>query len=231
MLHATCAFVEVEGIGQVHPELPVDIVPVFPSRTTHRFWSAYTSTWVSFVREQIPLMPAYVYTDYKAQGRSLDTVIVDLASTTKPQGRYVMLSRVKSLEGLAVLRPFSSECFSRPLQKYIRDELKRVSVLAEETSWEFREQHDNEVEFEDDLGVASESVEDHDMDVDSEEDVEMDVDAEEDHMSVDGEGGGTSTELTDDEHDIESDMESEEYSDYEEEYMMADAELEFETEY
>ncbi|VDC05031.1 unnamed protein product [Peniophora sp. CBMAI 1063] len=211
MLHATCAFVKVEGIGQVYPELPEDIVPVFPSRTTHKFWSVYADTWVSFVREQLPLMPAYVYTDYKAQGRSLDEVIVDLASTTKPQGRYVMLSRVRSLAGLAVLRPFSSECFSRPLQKYIKDELRRVSELASQTKWEFRENpHKDDEEYEDDLGMT--------VDATSEDGEPMDVEASSSSQD------GTDSESSAIEDDEDCDTNSEVYSDYEEEYMVTDGE-------
>ncbi|VDC00928.1 unnamed protein product [Peniophora sp. CBMAI 1063] len=221
MLHATCAFIEVQGMGSVYPELPEDIIPVFPSRTTHKFWSDYAECWVSFTREQLPLMPAYVYTDYKAQGRSLDSVIVDLASTTKPQGRYVMLSRVKTLEGLAVLRPFSSECFTKPLSKYIRDELGRISELANKTYWEDRNEPINdEVEYEDDFA----------MEVDSERGaVGMDDGFEDDETLVDSE---TETLLFDAGHrdpDGEStnsdDTESEVWSDYEEDYMVLDEDV------
>ncbi|VDC01015.1 unnamed protein product [Peniophora sp. CBMAI 1063] len=212
MLHAVCAFVEVEGVGPVYPGLPDDIIPVFPSRTTHKFWSGYAECWVSFVREQIPLMPAYVYTDYKAQGRSLDTVIVDLASTSKPQGRYVMLSRVKTLDGLAVLRPFSSECFSRPLQRYIKNEMNRISGLAILTASRLGEQAEDDTEFADDFGLETGAVRcraEDAMSVDA--DVNCTDSANEDSMIDD-----------DAYYSTESD---EGESDYEEDYMVVEEEL------
>ncbi|KIM51976.1 hypothetical protein SCLCIDRAFT_142140, partial [Scleroderma citrinum Foug A] len=41
---------------------------------------------------QIPIVPGWAFTDYKAQGTSLRTAIVDLASTRNVQHAYVMLS-------------------------------------------------------------------------------------------------------------------------------------------
>ncbi|KAJ7656087.1 hypothetical protein DFH06DRAFT_899129, partial [Mycena polygramma] len=50
----------------------------------------------SICREQLPLLPAYAYTDYKSQGRSLKWVIVDLNGCHSLQSVYVMLSRATS---------------------------------------------------------------------------------------------------------------------------------------
>ncbi|KIM78555.1 hypothetical protein PILCRDRAFT_75315 [Piloderma croceum F 1598] len=48
------------------------------------------------------------YRRYKSQGRGLTHVIADLSSCGSIQSIYVMLSRVKFLEGLVVLKWFPS---------------------------------------------------------------------------------------------------------------------------
>ena len=80
-------------------------------------------------RSQLPLLPEYAFTDYKSQGRTLDKAIVDLQTAKNLQSVYVMLSRVRSLSGLAILRPFLPEkVVGRPSQE-LRRELHRLSVL------------------------------------------------------------------------------------------------------
>ena len=86
-------------------------------------------------RKQLPLLPSYAYTDYKSQGQSLESVIVDLVGCKMTQSLYVMLSRVKSLEGLTVLYPFQAAQISRPLSHEYRvelDHLKNLSVTTEQ---------------------------------------------------------------------------------------------------
>ncbi|KAF0490306.1 ATP-dependent DNA helicase PIF1 [Gigaspora margarita] len=41
---------------------------------------------------QLPITPAFTFTDYKCQGRTLQKAIVDLASSNTSNGLYVMLS-------------------------------------------------------------------------------------------------------------------------------------------
>ncbi|KAJ3927527.1 MAG: hypothetical protein NXY57DRAFT_903755 [Lentinula lateritia] len=45
-------------------------------------------------------------TTYKAQGQTMQTVIVDLESCTGTESPYVMVSWVTSLSSLLILRPF-----------------------------------------------------------------------------------------------------------------------------
>ncbi|KAJ7469069.1 hypothetical protein FB451DRAFT_1038839, partial [Mycena latifolia] len=68
------------------------------------------------------------YTDFKSQGRTLQYVIVDLA-TARTQGAYVMLSRVKTLKGLAVLRWFPANKVYQRLSNEMRDEFRRIAAL------------------------------------------------------------------------------------------------------
>lgn len=124
-------YVEIPGAGRLIGQAHDDIIPVFPA-PTYFSWNKPSSSpgtreeSVSVTRIQPPILPAYVYTDYKAQGRSLDNAIVDLASSMSTQGAYVMLSRVRTLNGLAVLRPFRASKIETPISGELRNELLRL---------------------------------------------------------------------------------------------------------
>ncbi|KAI9065712.1 hypothetical protein FKP32DRAFT_1557849, partial [Trametes sanguinea] len=45
------------------------------------------------------------------------------------QGMYVMLSRVRSLQGLLILRPFSPAKLCGRLSQELREELRRIDAL------------------------------------------------------------------------------------------------------
>ncbi|KAJ3858397.1 hypothetical protein EV359DRAFT_52264, partial [Lentinula novae-zelandiae] len=45
-------------------------------------------------------------TTHKVQGQTLDSAIIDLESCRGTEAPYVMVSRIKTLDGLLVLRPF-----------------------------------------------------------------------------------------------------------------------------
>ncbi len=134
--YAAVAYVKIPGAGVVDESLETDVVPIFPEKVSFR-WTVEkggvtTRQWVR--RSQLPLLPAYAYTDYKSQGRSLDTAIVDLESAQSLQGVYVMLSRVRSLSGLAILRTFSPSRIQQRASEELRDELVRLAELDEQTT-------------------------------------------------------------------------------------------------
>ena len=58
--------------------------------------------WGTCVRVQVPLLLAWAQTVHKAQGASLDLVVVDLQGCFAPGQAYVALSRARSMEGLEV---------------------------------------------------------------------------------------------------------------------------------
>ncbi|PBK92430.1 hypothetical protein ARMGADRAFT_930135 [Armillaria gallica] len=51
-------------------------------------------------------MPAFAFTAHKAQGQTMESVLIDLKPCRGTESPYVMVSRVKSLSGLLILRPF-----------------------------------------------------------------------------------------------------------------------------
>ncbi|KAI0312262.1 hypothetical protein OF83DRAFT_1067508, partial [Amylostereum chailletii] len=87
-----CAFVEFPGCGIRCDGLPDDVAPIFPVESYLSYESKRVRTKFSFKHVQLPLLPAYAYTDYKSQGCSLETVIVDIAGARSLQSLYVMLS-------------------------------------------------------------------------------------------------------------------------------------------
>ena len=133
--YAAVAYVHIPGAGRVHPDAEDDIVPIFPVSSTFA-WMRRTEAGIehcSVSRSQLPLLPAYAYTDYKAQGRSLESAIVDPASASTLQGVYVMLSRLKNMNGLVILRPFPEAKINQRLSQELRDELRRLELLNEVT--------------------------------------------------------------------------------------------------
>ncbi|KAJ6576134.1 hypothetical protein DFH09DRAFT_841010, partial [Mycena vulgaris] len=73
---------------------------------------------------QLPLIPAFAFTSHNAQGRSLDVCCIDLASCPTVQSAYVMLSRVRRLKGLCILRPYRLDRIRSHISEELRNELK-----------------------------------------------------------------------------------------------------------
>ncbi|KAJ7205799.1 hypothetical protein GGX14DRAFT_336316, partial [Mycena pura] len=72
-------------------------------------------------------------TAHKAQGKTLEAVIVDLESTRGTESPYVMLSRAKSLDGVFILRPFRLATIQCHPSQDVRDEFKRLDMLCHQT--------------------------------------------------------------------------------------------------
>ncbi|KAG2135279.1 hypothetical protein DEU56DRAFT_718472, partial [Suillus clintonianus] len=72
-------------------------------------------------------------TTHKAQGQTLQHIVVDLAGCIGTESPYVMLSRVTSLEGLLILRPFNQKKITCRRSEDCRQEEKRHQILALQT--------------------------------------------------------------------------------------------------
>ncbi|TDL19354.1 hypothetical protein BD410DRAFT_727336 [Rickenella mellea] len=75
------------------------------------------------------MLPAFALTDYKAQGKTMQRVIVDLESCRGSQSPYVMLSRATSLDGLLILRPFRRSRICCRVSDDLRVENQRLRYL------------------------------------------------------------------------------------------------------
>lgn len=84
-------------------------------------------------RTQLPVVPAFAMTAHKAQGQTMNRAIVDLQGCHGTEAPYVMLSRVKSLEGLIILRPFEKRKIQCRQSEDSRREAKRMDFLRLQT--------------------------------------------------------------------------------------------------
>lgn len=89
--------------------IPPGYISICPGkgRTTLKNLSKVEAKRYNWTFHQFPIILAYAITDYKIQGQTFDKVILDLRTCSgRPLSNgsaYVMMSRVKSLQGLAVL--------------------------------------------------------------------------------------------------------------------------------
>jgi hypothetical protein len=123
--YAVCAYVHIPSSHLQAPGLDYEVVPILPTRSYFSYKTFASDNGdddsihdraqkkrqlkgpsFSISRLQLPLLPAYAFTDYKIQGRSLTNVIIDLQGRCSLQSAYVMLSHATSLKGVAIMRWF-----------------------------------------------------------------------------------------------------------------------------
>jgi len=117
-----------------------DVVPVLCSSV----WFQYTDSangGFQIKRVQVPLLPAFTFTDYKSQGRTLEHVVVDLTAACSLQSVYVMLSRAVSLKRVLVLRWFAPHKIYQVLTQDVRDEFERLQDVRQQTLEMYRAMH------------------------------------------------------------------------------------------
>lgn len=138
-------YVHFPGSDLSFPGLEHDLAPIIPVPRTFLYRKTF-----SISRIQLPLVPAYSYTDYKSQGRTLSQAIVDLSTARSQQGVYVMLSRVKSLDGLAIFEPFQPKKIEQHVSEELRKELTRLEELdcqtLEHYTWLLNTDDDNDMD-------------------------------------------------------------------------------------
>ena len=94
-------------------------------------------------RQQFALTAAYAFTDFKSQGQTIESVIVDLAKP--PTGgltgfnAYVALSRSRGRRTIRLLRDFSKKLFPTHPSEELRKEDIRLAVLEADTLKRYRE--------------------------------------------------------------------------------------------
>jgi hypothetical protein len=92
---AVCAYVQMPVSSLQVNGLERSLMPIFPQSTQFTYNTSSRSK-IQISCSQLPLIPGWAFTDYKVQGTSLESVIVDLYSVRGLQNAYVMLSRVKA---------------------------------------------------------------------------------------------------------------------------------------
>lgn len=78
-------------------------------------------------------VPAFAMTAHKAQGKTMEAVILDLESTSGTEAPYVMLSRATSLGGVYILRHFQRKVIQGHPSQDVREEFRRLDMLTHQT--------------------------------------------------------------------------------------------------
>jgi hypothetical protein len=98
---------------------------------------------MSVTRHQVPITPAWAITEYKAQGSTYDSIVVDLhrqnantrdgSSHQRNCSIYVQLSRTRSLQGLSLLEPVTLNDLNSKPNDLLLIEDRRITQLAMST--------------------------------------------------------------------------------------------------
>jgi hypothetical protein len=117
------------------------VVPILPRRASFQLPLPGGSK-LTIRREQIPLIPAYAFTDYRAQGQTLPYVIVDIA---RPPGggltqfnAYVALSRSRSRSRIMLLQDFDNGFFTKAPNPALLAEDETLEKLDRETREDYK---------------------------------------------------------------------------------------------
>lgn len=93
-------------------------------------------------RRQLPITPAYAFTDYQSQGQTITHVIVDIAPP--PSGAlslfnvYVALSRSSGRDTIRLLRDFDYRVFKKTHDPHLLQEDERLESLDKKTGFVWR---------------------------------------------------------------------------------------------
>lgn len=139
--HPAFVLLEMKRIkAQTLPGLPTGVLPVAP--LSRAFSITMTSGCrCTVTRIQLPITPAFAFTDYSAQAQTIEYCIVDIGSppTGKitPFNAYVALSCSRGRESIRLLRDFDERLFIQHPCEHLRNEDRRLEEMdrATEAWW------------------------------------------------------------------------------------------------
>lgn len=117
-------------------DLEAKEIPVFPIERS------ITVKGYSIRRKQVPICPGFSLTDYKVQGSTLKTAVLDLKDDPTARGQtehkkfcsmYVQLSRLQSLDRLYLLQAIDMKDLRFRPHEGLLAEMERLHQLEEET--------------------------------------------------------------------------------------------------
>jgi PIF1-like helicase len=115
--------------------VPEGVIPISPSLV--RFSVEVDGRKVKLERRQLAVVPGYAFTDYKAQGQTLEYVIIDISKppsgSLSPFSVYVALSRSRGRATIRILRDFDPSLFMQHPSEDLRVDMIRLQRLNEET--------------------------------------------------------------------------------------------------
>ena len=126
-------------IPLVKKQFTVSIKQLFGRLLEQRQGERKAPEMIQVTRTQLPIVPAFAITTYKAQGLTMGKIVVDLQvppGTSQVASIYVPLSRVKRAEDVAILRPFDMKVLQVRPSPAQDAELKRLDELDRKTQRE-----------------------------------------------------------------------------------------------
>ena len=127
--------VQLEGLEK-------NVLPLVPLERT--FMIVHGKGLKTIRRKQLPVTPAYSFTDYRSQGQTIDHSSIDIA--TPPSGGpgltpfnvYVALSRGRGRDNIRLLRDFDKNLMTHPCE-HLRVEDERLTRLDVKTEkWRYQ---------------------------------------------------------------------------------------------
>jgi len=116
--------------------LATGVLPITPLVKTFSVVTA-SGNKITVAREQLPVTPAYAFTDYRSQAQTIEHCIVDLGmpptGKLTPFNAYVALSRSRGRNSIRLLRDFDERLFTRHPSEYLRLEDERLGILDRRT--------------------------------------------------------------------------------------------------
>jgi len=115
------------------PHLPEHHFPILPDITEMRFEHNASHKRCVIKRKQVPMEPGFAITAHKAQGQTMEKVVIDLAGCSGTEQPYMMVSRSTSIDGLIILRDFKFGKITKRHSKDLRKEFARLETLRLQT--------------------------------------------------------------------------------------------------
>jgi ATP-dependent exoDNAse (exonuclease V) alpha subunit len=113
--------------------LEKDVLPLVPLGRT--FAIVHWKELKTIRRRQLPVTPAYVFTDYRSQGQTISHFIIDIATPPSggltPFNLYVALSRGPGRDNIRLLRDFDEKLLVSHPCEYLRAEDERLDADTE----------------------------------------------------------------------------------------------------
>ena len=100
--------------------------PIMPDTIYIRVRASKSKQMITIKRTQVPLIHAFAITAHKSQGQTIDKAVVDLTACHGTEAPYVMLSRVRRLDDLLILRAFPISKIRCRLSEDSRREQTRI---------------------------------------------------------------------------------------------------------
>ena len=132
--HLKSCVVEIPSADDVSmPHLPKQCFPILPDITDLKFEHGSLHHRCTIKRTQVSIEPGFAMTVHKAQGQTMERVIVDLAGCSRTEPPYVNVSRATSLQSLMVLHKFDFKQITKHHSEDLRKEFACLLVLKWKT--------------------------------------------------------------------------------------------------